>query len=114
MSWKFWHKGESTTAGGGLPKPKDLPERVGRYLVVDLKMDPDWVWGLKAVMRPRTDSRDIKDVRIFSPGKADAGNVAVRNYNTLDAHPELILYAGWINSKTNQMEITAKSTQKAA
>lgn len=114
MSWKFWQKGESSTEGGALPKPKDLPEKVGRYLVVDQKMEPDWVWSLKAVLRPRAGSRDIQDLRIFSPDKADAGNVAVRNFNTLDAHPHLILFEGWINTRTNQLELIGKSTEKAA
>jgi len=114
MGWKFWHKKDAPQEAGGLPKPKDLPEAVGRYLVVDLKMDPDTVWTLKAALRPRQENRDIKDFRIFSPSRADAAGVAVRNYNTLEEHPELILHEGWVNKKTNQVKFITKSTEKAA
>jgi hypothetical protein len=114
MNWKFWQKGENGTSGGGLPKPKDLPEAVGRHLVVDLNLDPDLVWSLKAVLRPREEGRDMADIRVFNPGKADAAGVTVRNYTTLDGHPELVLYEGWFNKKTHQIKITSKAIEKAA
>jgi hypothetical protein len=114
MSWNFWQKNNVAKEGAGLPKPKDLPEAVGRYLVVDLKLDPDYVWALKAALRPHEENRDIRDFRIFSPAKADAAGVTVRNYKTLDEHPALILFEGWVNKKTNQLKLTTTSTEKAA
>jgi hypothetical protein len=114
MNWKFWLKSNASQASRGLPKPKDLPESVGRYLVVDLQKDPDWVWTLKAVMRHREDNRDIKDIRIFNPARVDAVNGTVRNYHSLDETPELILFEGWLNTKTHQMELVEKLTEKAA
>jgi hypothetical protein len=113
MNWKFWQKGGGSE-GQALPKPKDLPEAVGRHLVVDRNLDPDWVWTLKAALRPHEDDHAVRDIRIFSPDKADAGNVTVRNYASLDAHPELILYEGWFHAKTHKMQITDKSIEKAA
>ena len=114
MNWKFWQKGENGTSGGGLPKPKDLPEAVGRHLVVDLNLDPDLVWSLKAVLSPREESRDMADIRVFNPGKADAAGVTVRNYTTLDDHPQLILYEGSFNKKTHHLKLTSKAIEKAA
>ena len=114
MNWKFWQRGEAGASSGGLPKPKDLPEAVGRHLVVDLNLDPDLVWALKAVLRPREESRDMADIRVFNPAKVNAVGVTVRNYATLDGHPELILYEGWFNKKTHQTKITSKSIEKAA
>ena len=114
MNWKFWQKKDASQEAGGLPKPKDLSEAVGRYLVVDMKLDPDYVWTLKAALRPREDNRDMRDFRIFHPGKADAAGVAVRNYLSLDEHPELILYAGSLNKKTNKVKLTTHTTEKAA
>jgi hypothetical protein len=114
MGWKFWQKNDASQDAGELPKPKDLPESVGRYLVVDLKMDPDYVWTLKAALRPRQENRDVRDFRIFSPSRADAAGVTIRNYNTLEAHPDLILHEGWMNKKTNQVKFITKSTEKAA
>ena len=115
MNWKFWQKKNDVKGGsGGLSKPRDLPEAVGRCLVVDLKMDPDVVWNYKAVTRRHEDNRDIKDIRIYNPARADAAGVAVRNFLSLDAFPELVLFEGWLNSKTHQMEIVDKTTEKAA
>ena len=114
MSWKFWQKKDASKDAGGLPKPKDLPEAVGRHLVVDMKLDPDDVWNLKAVMRRREDNPDVRDFRIFSPGKANAAGVSVRNYTTLEDHPELVLYAGSLNKKTNRVKLMAPPPEKAA
>lgn len=114
MNWKFWQKKETSQLPQGLPRPKDLPETVGRYLVVDLKMDPDWVWDLKAVSRRQEENRDIKDIRIFSPAKTGAAGVTVRNYLSLDDHPDFILYEGWVNTKTSQMKLIGKTMEEAA
>jgi hypothetical protein len=35
-----------------------LPDRVGRYLVTQLKEDPDWVWSPKAALRPKAEEKD--------------------------------------------------------
>ena len=114
MSWKFWHKNQASGETEGMPKPKDLPDAVGRHLVVNLKLDPDYVWTLKAALRSQPENRDIRDFRIFSPGQANAAGVSVRNYLTLDDHPALILYEGWVNKKTNQLKLVTKTTEKAA
>ena len=114
MKWKFWQKSDADPAGRVLPRPKDLPESVGRHLVVERKMDPDWVWSLKAALRPREESPDVKDIRIFSPATADEAGVAVRHFAALDPHPELILYEGWFDAKTHKMELLDKSTERAA
>ena len=114
MNWKFWQKKDTTQEAQGLPRPKDLSEVVGRHLVVDLEMDPDWVWTLKAALRRREENRDIKDIRIFIPEKANADGVQVRNYHSLDAHPDLVLYEGWVNTKTNQLELLLNPIEKAA
>lgn len=114
MNWKFWQKNTGNTSQG-LPKPKDLPEAVGRHLVVDLKMEPDWIWSLKAVMRRHeTENRDVRDIRIFSPTQTDGAGVSVRNYLSLDDYPDLILYEGWVNTKTNQLKLVEKTEEEAA
>ncbi len=114
MNWKFWKKSNASQDARGMTKPKDLPETVGRYLVVDLQKDPDWVWTLKAVMRRREENRDIKDIRIFSPGRADTLGVAVRNFASFDDAADLILFEGWFNTKTHKIELIEKTTEKAA
>lgn len=98
MNWKFWQKQDTAGAAASkLPRPMELPSGIGRYLVVNLKYDPDWVWSLKAVIRPISGRRGAFDFRLFEPPAAQSNGVSVRDYTSLDRHPELILFDGWFN-----------------
>ncbi len=114
MSWKFWEKKGKTGAPAGtkvakLPGPKELPYPVGRVLITELRKDPDRVWQLKAVVRPRPEGgKDAFDVRVFSDGDAATKNVSVKNYNSLDEHADLILFEGWFDKKSMEAHVEAK------
>lgn len=113
MAWAFWKKesgkGEQSKAPmKKLPKPKDIPEPVGRYLVVNLGKDPDWVWRLKGVVRQREESKDSFDIRVFDEAKVGQARVSVKDYTSLDAHPELILYEGWFDKKSMKVQVEEK------
>jgi hypothetical protein len=110
MFWKFWKKQRVTgteTKVEKLPGPKEIPELAGRFLVNTKKKDPDWVWKLKSVVRKRPESKDAFDVRVFDESQAaqKGGGVTVKDWNTLDEHPDLILYEGWFNKKTLEAEL---------
>jgi len=113
MSWKFWQK-QSEEAGlaeakpAKLSGPKAMPDPIGRYLVVQLKKDPDWVWKLEVVVRPRPEGKTASDFRVFEANQVYAKNVSVKNYLSLDAHPDLILYEGWYDKRSMKVEITVK------
>ena len=117
MNWKFW-KTENindqslSQQSSNLPKPKDLPNRVGIHLVTHLKLDPDWVWTLKGVVRPTTEKQNF-EIRIFDPQEAVISDVKVTNFNTLDDFPEMILFAGCFNTNTGWVDIK-RATDKAA
>ena len=117
MNWKFW-KTKTTTGqmlnqkSSKLPKPKELPERVGIYMVTQLKLDPDWVWSLKGAVRPTTD-KHIFDLRVFDPKEAVISDVAIKDYDTLDRYPETILFEGSFNKSTGWLDIK-RTTNKAA
>ncbi|MGD8962928.1 MAG: hypothetical protein PVF29_17065 [Desulfobacterales bacterium] len=117
MNWKFW-KTENKNGQGldqkssKLPRPKDLPERVGIYLVTQLKMDPDWVWSLKGALRPTID-KHIYDLRIFDPKEAVVSDVVINNYDDLDHYPEMILFEGSFNKSTGWLDIK-RTANKAA
>jgi hypothetical protein len=97
MFWKFWTKKPSNEPPKPpkLPRPKDLPDPVGREMVVRLGKNPDWVWHLKCVLRPRPEGKKCYDFRVFSQQDAAENRINVKNYLTLDEHPELILFQGW-------------------
>jgi hypothetical protein len=117
MSWKFWKnsqsvKGKEERLPGmkeeRLPGMKDIPELVGRQLVVELKQDPDWVWHLKSVTRKRSDDKESYDFRVFDLPQVLAKKVHVRDYNSLNDHPALILFEGWFNKKLSKVHFEKK------
>ena len=112
MHLKFWQRNRESGAAampGGvkLPGPKGMPEPVGRYLVVRLDQDPDWVWNLKSVSRPHPEKSELFDVRIYDERYVALENVVIKNYTSLDARPELILFEGWYDKKTMKAEVQA-------
>jgi hypothetical protein len=44
--------------------------------------------------KERYSGRKVTQVRIFDPSQAEARGVAVRAYDDLDAHPDLVLWTG--------------------
>jgi len=109
MRWKFWKTGNKNDQSLNqrslnLPKPKDLPNRVGIHLVTRLKLDPDWVWNLKGVVRPTTEKHNY-EIRIFDPQEAVISDVIVRDYNSLDDSPEMILFEGCFDNNTGWVDI---------
>ena len=125
MNWKFWAKKEPETRslhskGKGndskkkLPRPKELPQMIGRHMVAVLNLDPDWVWDLRAVLSPKDDAKDVFMIRIFDPKTALAQGVTVAHYNSLDDHPELILFKGWFHKRSEQFELLSETCQQVA
>ncbi|MCJ7594214.1 MAG: hypothetical protein MUO52_05515 [Desulfobacterales bacterium] len=120
MSWKFWEKKVEAVAPAGataekLPGPKEIPYPVGKHLVVALGQDPDWVWQLKGVVRHREGGgKDAFEVRVFSEGDTAMKKVPVKTYNSLDAHADLILFEGWFDKKSMDVQVEAKTKPRAA
>ena len=109
MNWKFWQK-----KGGGdsekapikkLAKPSELPNAVGRKMVVGMQLDPDEVWALKYVSRPSDGQAGIHDFRLFHPNEAAQAGLAVKDWYSLDDHPHLILYEGRYGKHDQSVEI---------
>jgi len=110
MDWKFWHKSDKQSSHPKaviLTAPGYLPEPVAKHLVVTMKQEAEWVWDLKAVERSRSQEIKVFDVRVFDNAQAKMRHVNVKDYNSLDAHPELIAFEGWYNKKTREVQLTA-------
>ena len=110
MGWKFWQKKESPAAQTGektrkLDKARELPQDVGRHLVVDQDLDPDWVWGLKCVVRSKDNTDSHYDIRIYSPETAVQRGITVRDYASLENHTDLILFAGWYDKRSHAVQL---------
>ena len=97
MFWKFGKNSSSTTeeVRKKLPKPRSIVEKVGRYLITEMKQNPDQVWSLQSVTRPDEVDRKRVNFRVFDYASVSAAKVNVRDYHSLDAYPEHILWEGW-------------------
>lgn len=83
-----------------LPSPKEIPELVARYLVVEEKKDPDWVWKLKGVVRPAGKKKAFY-CRVFDEAQVVQAGVKVKDWTSLEGHPDLILWEGYFDKETN-------------
>ncbi len=91
-------------AGKG-ERPREIHASVGRDLVIKYKEEPDWVWKLKQVQKPSDQGKDVRDFRVYDAVMAAERGIPVRSYASLDEHPDLILYHGWINVKNNDVQV---------
>lgn len=113
MNWKLWIMSKIVPAPTGVKnqgqgsknKPKDLPQEVGRYLVVEKGLDPDWVWGLKYVRKSVDNSKTIFDFRVFNPVDAGQQNFRVTDFDSLDGHTDLILFEGRHDKENREVEM---------
>ena len=94
MTW-FWRE------GGG---PRDIDEWAYRHLVLILKCDPDRVSTLKCVdQADYIDGRPLHLIRIFDP--QGTRGFQIRDFSSLDEHPDLILFEGQWDMETGEITI---------
>jgi len=67
-----------------------------------------WVEYL-AVSRPHPQDQKLIDVRIFDSWCAAQKKVDVKDFSSLDGHPDLILMEGWCDEKGGKGSIRAKA-----
>ena len=91
-----------------LPGPKRIPDPIGQSLVVTFKEDPNWAWSLKAVMKP-DGNKESFFIRMFSDSMAGSAKVAVKDYHSLDEHPELILYEGIYDKENKRVTLQPRN-----
>ena len=95
----FWKREKTKKGEIELPGPKEIPELAGRCMVVQEKKDPDWVWRLKGVVRPA--GKKAFYCRVFDDAQAAKAGVKVKDWTSLDEHPDLILWEGYFDKETN-------------
>jgi len=117
MLWNKWFNKTSpkTPRKPKLKPPSDLPQQVGRYLVVNLGQDPDWVWELKAVVKPvEGGKKSVRRFRVYDPVQSAKQWIKIIDYHSLDDYPELILYEGDYDKDTNAVSFSVREPAKAA
>jgi len=103
----LWNK-KSEVNEVKLPGPKELPSPVGKYLVTNLKIDETWISFLRSVIKNRTNGSKVVDIRIYDPSDAMARKISMRDYTSLDGHPEAVLYEGSFDEATHKVELVEK------
>lgn len=116
MFHRFFGKKQSPGSGPAkaskAPKPKPISQPIGTSLVVKHQEDPDWVWGLMNVILPDPDSPTRHLFRVYRPQDCALRGVKVGSYRDLDQHPDLVLYYGWMDRKTKEMELMVPSRER--
>ena len=82
------------------PGPEGIPIPVGSYMVVQMKKDPNWVWQLKGVVRP-AGKKESFYCRVFNNAEVAEAGLKLKDWTSLDGHPELILWEGYFDKETN-------------
>ena len=111
LKWKFWQTAPqrldtNSVKTDKLQKPKELPDRVGRHMVVKMGLEPDLVWSLRCVYRKKADEPGIVQIRIFKSQDLSGMGLRQLNYDSLDNHQELILYQGSYKKDSDQVFLT--------
>ena len=117
MFWDKLFKKSTGAEGSGkakLPKPKEMIDVIGIHLVAKMKQEPDWVWGLHCVTKPREGGKHVRDVRVFSRRQAQIEGVVVVDYHSLDPHPHLIIFEGRFDRENRKVVLEDKRTDLAA
>lgn len=90
---------------------REIPGLVQKYLINERKLDPDLVPLLKSTIRHSQSHDNVEkafDIRIFDDADAAANKVQVKDYTTFEAHPGLVIYEGWFDDTTKQIELIEK------
>jgi len=108
MNWKLWLMSKIALAplssnNRKQDKPRNLPQKLARHLVLKLRHDPDWVRSLEYVCEPKDNATGVFDIRIFSPLEAELNHITINDYASLSSYPDLILFTGWYDKKHNQV-----------
>jgi len=103
----FWGK-KSEKEEVKLAGPRAIPDLIQKHLATEWKMDPDLVRLLKALLLKNPKRDKAFHIRIFDGLEAQAKKVQVKDYTSLDEHPDLIIYEGQFDEGARQVNLEEK------
>jgi len=104
----FWGKKSEKGEEKRVLGPKEIPGLVQNYLVAERKMDAGLVKLLKSVVDKSATEGKGYNIRIFDESEALAKKIQVKDYTSLDEHPDLIIYEGWLDEGEKQVKLEEK------
>jgi hypothetical protein len=102
----FWKRNKDAL-GAKQSGPRDIPESVKKSLISNKIVDEETLPFLKAVIKNKENTDKAYDIRIFDPSDAEAREVKVQNYDTLNANPALTIAEGWYDDSQKKVELNA-------
>jgi len=100
----FWKKNAAKTSEGPVKIDRLLSEIIGDEWRKIPSITDHWV-AYRAVTRRHKDSDLVCDVRVFDEWSAKDRRVKVTDYESLDAHPDLVIFEGWLDRKAKKGDI---------
>ena len=99
----FWLGGEG---------PKDIPGWVYVHLVTTLKVPAENLTGLRSVQKMGfCEGKLVTFIRIYDPRTSEEA-WRVKDFTSLDQHPELILYEGYWEKGSDRVYLERKTAPK--
>jgi len=78
---------------------RPLSDEVQAYLVREFRLPPPDMADLRCVLRRESLGSAVKLIRIFDAAKARRQGIAVRSFQDLGRHPDLILFYGRLSKR---------------
>ena len=88
-----------------LPGPRQIPGLVEKHLIAEYKMDANLARILKGVIRASSTGEGVFNIRVFDESEALAKKIRVKDYTSLDQHPDLTIYEGWFDEKSRRVKL---------
>jgi len=90
--------------------PKDIPGQVYLHLLTILKVPPENLAGLRCVQQAGFwEDKPVTFIRIYDP-RASEEAWRIKDFASLDQHPELILYEGYWETGSDRVYLKDKGT----
>jgi hypothetical protein len=100
----FWKRNAAKKGRSPVKIDRLLSEIIGEEWSKVPSISDHWV-EYKAVTRMHQDNGSVCDVRVFDEWSVKDRRVTVTGYESLDAHPDLIIFEGWLDRKARKGDI---------
>ena len=99
----FWLGGEG---------PKDIPGWVYMHLVTKLEVPVEKLTGLRSVQKTGFwEGKTVTFIRIYDPHASEEA-WQVKDFTSLDEHPDLILYEGYWEKGSDHVFLECRTARK--
>ncbi len=93
---------------------RKLPWQVRLHLADNLGYELDWIRTLRCVIAEMKDQPGCSRFVAFSPDQARERGVAISDFNSLTANPELLIVSGMFDGNSQRVSVDPVSHRRAA